>query len=423
MKQVFAWFVASGLWVLATAGLQAEPTEEREWKSTAGTKLKAKATKVEDGKAHFQTSKGTTHMVPLEKLEEDDRNFLQKHFSTAKSVAKKLDDHEETVAPKFPLDVPKGRVIEDVPIDSKTSYHLYVPQSYKQQWLAPVIIAPYALTKYPDNMDLIRPSAELFGMIVAICSNPRKCLEHMEDTLPIDPERVIAFGSMNKSKPCMKFIEDIDHAGAVVENSFGMEVTPKGGYYVYLSDARGTRRYGVAKSRALFKRDGIVRYYTVPAWDDPPPRWIVTDSFAFVHGDWLAKNGKTLTDQCLDYENAVIDVIQKTRGYQAWRCYDLAMFLRERYEISSENKPVIDKFIEELGKDLVNVAYRTGLAEIEEQVRRYYITHGGGTQFGHTTLKIKRVFNDLAEEFQGIPHIHDVALDMAKQTYGGDDDE
>ncbi len=142
MKQVGAWFAVAGLMVLAAAGLRAEPTEEREWKSTAGTKLKAKATKVEDGKAHLQTSKGTTHMVPLEKLEEDDRNFLQKHFSSAKSVAGKLDDHEEKVAPKFPLDVPKGRVIENVPINSKVSYHLYIPQSYKQQWLAPVLMIP-----------------------------------------------------------------------------------------------------------------------------------------------------------------------------------------------------------------------------------------------------------------------------------------
>ncbi len=259
-------------------------------------------------------------------------------------------------------------------------------------------------------------------MIVVICSTPRKCLEHLEDTLPIDPERVSIFSDWG-AYGGMNFLSEITHAGAVIANSFGMKVTPKGGFYVYLSDARATTRYGTTKDRSVFKKDGRKRFYTVPAWDEPPPRWIVIDGFVYVQGAWLAKHGKTLTEEGLDYENAVIDVIQKTRGYQAWRAYDLAMFLRERYVISSKNKPIVDKLIEELGKDPVNVAYRTGLEEIEEQARRYYITHGHYKHSGHSTLKIKRVFNDLAEEFQGIPHIHEVALEMAKQTYGGDDDE
>lgn len=67
-------------WLTATS-LVAQPTENRSWTSTAGTKLEAKAISLSNDDTTLETEDGRNLKIKLSQLVPEDRAFLKKHFA------------------------------------------------------------------------------------------------------------------------------------------------------------------------------------------------------------------------------------------------------------------------------------------------------------------------------------------------------
>lgn len=214
----------------AVSALAAEPTGQREWVSTAGTRLKAAAMGVEGASVRFKTPEGKETMVPFAKLAAEDRGFLRKHFGLSEEPAANPDSAARgNSAPLTkPLPHPAGEVNGPHDAGNGSHYFIYIPKSLKENRKAPLLLITDASGGSAGSVKSRIKGAELNGWVVAASvesnnkantdinqAHAKRCIDHLGATLPIDPARLYFTGGSGGGAMAFNNSIQLNAAGAM----------------------------------------------------------------------------------------------------------------------------------------------------------------------------------------------------------------
>ncbi len=283
--------------------LGSEPTEVREWRSTAGTTIEASATKVENGQVFVKAGDGREFKVPLDKFVEEDRAFLAEHFSikapepgqaTASGVA----------LVEGGLAYPLGEVSGPIDAGEGSHYFVYVPKTLREGRKAPLMLVTGAGGGNNRAAAMYAEGAEVAGWVLAASvesrngpdhpegnhAHAKRCVAHLIGNLPIDEGRVYFTG--NSGGGAMSF-----YNGLRIESAGNMPVvgySPDKKYdkkrYCYgIGGTKDFNRYLTAHAVAQFKERGVHRLHA--GGHSGGPAWIGAEGIVWLGGldDVLAR--------------------------------------------------------------------------------------------------------------------------------------
>lgn len=415
---VLAWLLTG--WVLAAA-----PTAEREWTSTAGTRLTAIAESLQGDRVSFATPDGRKLVVPLQKLVEEDRAFLSEHFGV--QVPKEGEPRGSGTAAAQGLAHPAGQIAGPLETPEGSKYLVYLPKSLRDGRKAPLMLFTDAGGGGKKIIDLMREGSEVNAWIVA-CSldsrnkraweknheDSKNCINHLLSELPIDPERVYFTGSSGGAAMAFYNAERLDHAGVFSSVGYIPGEAPKGGDYFVCGGATDYNRYPTAQSaEVLGKRSTMLRYHE--GSHGKAPVWLMSEGMFWLNLRYLSAKGKGLAAERLDFEASVLRWIGRQKEDAAHRAYHAAHLMKEEFGISSENATLFEQVLDELGSE-VNRRYVEGIEAIDKFGRENLAPFGGGAKMQHTTPALESAARRLAEKYTGVPQIEEIALKLGQKT-------
>lgn len=416
--------------ILCAASEAADPTEMREWKSTAGTTIKAIATAIDNGKVILKSEDGREISVPLNKFAASDREYLENHFAVETPEAgdpNKSDAEEVTDGLAHTI----GEISGPHSAGGDSNYFIYIPSTLKKDRKAPLLLIHDAgggnkntIKKYSEGGDLsgwvIAASVESKngdGHPVKNHEHAKKCVKHLIENLPIDDERVYFAGMSGGGAMSFYNSVRIKSAGNIPVIGYAPDSDIKKKNHCYgIGGTRDFNRFHTAYAADQHGDRGFHRFHI--GGHSEGPKDLKTDAIVWLNGRYLEenKNKKKYKDEHLDYESSIIEWIKKLKAAEAPRAHYWCHFLKEEYEIAGDNAATVDQLLEELNKDPINARYTEGLIAISDFSKKYYAEHGtGGSKKGFMTPKIEKAAEKLAEEYQGVPGIEEIARDLGKK--------
>lgn len=196
---------------LALCGLPlfAAPSEEREWRSSAGTTMTATALSFSNGIVVLKNRSGREIKLAPEKFAEEDRKFLMEHFEVESTAPKPGVPQGSGVGPLTNgLPHPVGNAAGPVDAGDGSSYFVYVPKTLRQGRKAPLMFYTSAGGGNAGTVRTFSEAAELNGWIIAASveskngngtvqnhDHTKRCVAHLLANLPIDEERLYFSGN------------------------------------------------------------------------------------------------------------------------------------------------------------------------------------------------------------------------------------
>ncbi|MGB6223606.1 hypothetical protein [Haloferula sp.] len=425
------FIILSFLWC---SPLFAEPTELRDWQSTAGTSIKASALGVEGTQVSLKAADGREFKVPLDKFADEDQAFLKEHFAikepepgqpTGSGVSKISEG----------LTYPVGETSGPIDVGGGSNLYVYVPKTLREGRKAPLMFVTGAGGGGKKSVVMYSEAAEVNGWIIAASVESRngpdhpegnhehakRCVAHLLENLPIDKERVYFTG--NSGGGAMSFYNALRITSAGNMPIIGYSPDKKYDKKQYCYGIGGTadyNRYLTAHAVSQYGDNGFHRFH--PGGHSGGPAWIGDEGITWLNGRYLADRRKDaeLNDERLDYEASMIGWIKKLKDSEAYRAHYWCQFLKEDYEIDGPNAVIVGELFDELNGDPNNVRYTEGIAELDEFSDKYLVSdgEGGGSQFNHTNSRMKGAAEKMATEYAGVPLIEEIAKGLQEPTVG-----
>lgn len=422
------------LTILSISSLFAVPTEQRDWKSTAGTTITAEALKVDGGKVTLKTADGREFAVPLDKFVKEDQDFLKEHFEI------KAPEPGQPVASSAAviregLTHPVGKVAGPIDAGGGSHYFVYVPKSLREGRKAPILFYNGSGRGSAKTIQRYSEGAEVNGWILATSveskngpdhpegnhEHTKRCLAHLFEALPIDEERVYFSG--NSGGGAMSFYNAlrIKSMGNMPFIGYSPDKKYEKGQYCYgIGGTNDYNRYLTANAVEEFGDRGMHRLGV--GGHSNGPDWLGDEGITWLNGRYLGDRRKdsALDDERLDYEASMIAWIKQLQGTAAYRAHYWCNFLQKEYKISGPNAEIVTTLFGELSEDPINARYTEGVAEIDEFSEKYYVSEGtdGGSKFDHTSSRIESAAEKLARDYAGVPVIEEVAKKLGEPTVG-----
>lgn len=431
MKAMLAGLVMA----LVLVGARAEPTESREWVSVTGSRVTGSAVSVTAGQVLLKLDNGRELKVPLAKLSEDDRKFLDEHFGGGQAAATGGPAEGTGSGAAFVTDGLSqkiGEVVGPVDVGNGSHYYVYVPKTLRKGRLAPLLHYNGSGGGNAGSVKKHIEGAELNGWIVAAnvesknandvavnSTHAANCVKHLIETLPVDPKRVYFTGGSGGGAMSFYNAAHIQSAGAMPHIGYIPDgANLKSGHYFVINGTTDYNRYTSAVAVKSLGKDAIHRLF-VGAHQEGPP-WLCSEGMTWLNGRYLAKNKRQaeLAAERSDYEAAMIAWIGKLAASEPHRAYYWCVFLKEDYGISGPNAAVLESVAAPLAAKSECVNYVKGIHEISDFSARNYTGFGAGSAFKHTTPKLESAAAKLAEEFAGVPMIEDIAKALGQPTCG-----
>lgn len=413
--------------------VMAEPTESREWISTSGTKVTGSAQAMANGKVTIKLADRTI-TVPVDKLSKADQDFLAKHFGSgsATPAAPAVSGGDSAYVTEG-LSQKIGEVVGPIDAGGGSHYFLYIPKTLRKGRLAPLLHYNGATGGNAGAVKKHIEGAELNGWIVAACveskngplhpvgnhAHAKRCVEHLTETLPVDPKRVYFTGGSgggamtfyNASK--MKAAGGLPHIGYIPQ-----EVSAPSGHFFVINGTTDYNRYVSAQAVKILGKNAIHRFFVGP--HQLGPDWLCTEGMVWLNGKFLAKNKQSgeLAKEALDYEASVLNWIKTLSEKEPHRAYYWCLFLKNDYSISGTNKASLDALTSALAGKPECASYVKGIEALSDFSAEVFSKEGSAALFQHTTPKIEKAAQTLADEYAGVPMIEDIAKSIGTKTCG-----
>lgn len=423
MKWLILFFgVAAGL-------VAAEPTESREWTAGNGKTAEGRVLRIAEEKAVLERTDGVVVEVPLAVFIAEDRKLLEEHFEIGAAGAPEDSGAETATGLPFEL----GSVAGPVRVADGSSYHVYLPKSLKAGREAPLLFYTNAGGGNPRLISALAEGAEICGWIMAVSVESknglslveskrisRTAVAHLIETLPIDPERLYFTGNSGGGAMAMWNADELEGNGAMPNIAYNPQGCrpPKGFYYV-LGGGRDYNRYLSAAIAERFGKDGVHRMN--PGGHGGTTNWQRIDGILWLNARDLEDNRRDHADEALDFETAALRWLRQLPEAESHRAYSNARILKDDYEMTGANRPILDALIAELEKNRTNVLYHEGLLEIDElsEDEMAEFGEGGGSSMNHADPKVTRKAEELLEKYRGVPFIEATLEAIASPTVGG----
>ncbi|MBK1828060.1 hypothetical protein [Haloferula rosea] len=411
-----------------------EPTEVREWRSTAGTTIKAAALKVEGGQVFLKADDGREFKVAVDKFADQDRAFLKDHFAI-KAPEPGQPTASGVAMVEGGVTYPQGEVSGPIDAGEGSTLFVYVPKTLREGRLAPLMFHTGAGGGSGNSVKAYAEGAEFNGWVIASSVQSRngpdhpevnhehskRCVEHLLGNLPIDEERVYFTG--NSGGGAMSFYNAlrIKSAGNMPIIGYSPDKKYEKKQYCYgIGGNTDYNRYLTAHAVAEFGDRGFHRFH--PGGHSNGPDWMGDEGITWLNGRYLGDQRKDsdLDAERLDYEASMIEWITTLQDAHPYRAHYWCHFLKDEYEIEGPNAAIVSGLLGELSKEPNNVRYTEGIAALDEFSDKYYVGEGegGGSQFKHTSSKIEKAAEKLAEGYEGVPLIEDIAKGLGNPTVG-----
>jgi hypothetical protein len=397
----------------------APPDETRDWKSTAGTTINARVTSFAGGVATLETSAGRVVQVPLSKLSLEDQGYLEKHFASAA-------DGQESGPPPADLPHPLGEAVGPIEA-SRGNYVLYLPKSLKDGHKAPLLFFTHSGGGDKGKLGRLMEGAEICGWIVAMSVESKNgatdyfpeveaCVEHILETLPVDPKRIYFSGTSGGARVAFSNSTKIPSAGvlAFIAGAQPGEISRKK-HYFFINGATDYNRAGSAFSFAEAKSNAAMRFH--PGTHADGPEWLVTEGIVWLECQWHEKSKADPAAQA-DFAKAALDWVEKTKATDPLRAGWWAARLSEmRLPASEQSRAAGLK--KELAASPEAIAYAGGLADLEKfaldvltETPRF-----SPDCFEFTSGEVEKKVDKLLKTYGTTPWIKDI-LEALKQKTG-----
>ncbi len=395
----------------------APPTETRNWKSTSGTNLEAKATGLEDETAIFEAAGGRIVKVPLDKLAVEDRELLRKHFEAD------APDSGTTAELAHPL----GQVVGPIDADG-SNYHVYLPTSLKAGRTYPLLFYTSSGGGNDGTVRTLVEGAELSGWIVA-CSvesknggtdnsgHSKRCVEHIRKSLPVNPDRIYFSGNSGGARQAFMNGVQLRGAGclALIAGAQPGEIK-KGRHYFFISGAYDYNRSGTAFSYEEERRGSAFRFH--PGGHGNGPGWLVTEGIVWLEAQSQRKS--TQGPAKLEFETRVLTWLEKLASSEAHRAAWWCAFFKET-GFSSANQGRLKTLHAKLAAVPENAAYIEGIADLEDFAAKVLVKEPRFSPdcFDHTSPAIQKAADKLLEKHSTTPWVKEVLEGIKKNTDRG----
>lgn len=413
----------------------AEPTDTREWSSTAGTKVTGSALSVAGGQVEMKLTDGRQLKVPIDKLSEADQSFLNEHFGSDAVVSRAgTAGTKGSTAEALPegLPHPVGEVVGPIEAGGGSTYYLYIPHTLKKDRPAPLLHFNGSGGGSAGSVQKHVDGAELNGWIVAAnvesrngggwdsnTEHAKNCVKHIIKTLPVDPKRVYFTGGSGGGAMSFRNSALITSSGAMPHIGYIPEgINIKSGDYFVISGATDYNRYVSALAVGKIGKGAIHRFFV--GGHSEGPGWLCTEGMAWLNGRFLAgtKRDPKLIAEKQDYEASMLAWIKELEASEPHRAYYWCDFLKENYSISGTNAAAVNEVHARLAAKPENVKYAEGIEDISKFSAKNFTDQGGGAKFHHTTTGIESAAGRLATKYAGVPMIEEIAKELGKQTVG-----
>ncbi|HSP41384.1 MAG TPA: hypothetical protein VLO11_00800 [Luteolibacter sp.] len=424
MKTLVIGLLLSGL------TLRAAPTEQREWTSSAGTKVTATANSFSNGVVTLETADGRKIGLTLDKFAEEDRNFLIEHFGVPKPG-----EPRGSGVGLITGDLPHPLATASGPVDAGggSNYFVYLPKTLREGRKAPLMLYTGAGGGNARTVSNFSEAAELNGWIIAASveskngdghpeknhEHAKRCVEHLLANLPIDEGRVYFSG--NSGGGAMSFYNAlrIKSMGNMPFVGYSPDKKyDKKQYCIGIGGTNDFNRYLTAHAVEQYGDKGFHRM--APGGHSNGPAWLQNEGITWLNGRFLGdrRNDAGLDPERLDFEFSMIRWIDGLRSTAPHRAHYWCHFLQNEYRISGPNAEAVRIRIEELSKDTNHVRYTQGVYAINGFSEKYYVPEGegGGSKMKHTTPKIRSAAEKLAAEYAGVPEIEETLRKMGEPT-------
>lgn len=420
------FFLSLVFTLLGTITLIAEPTEEREWTSTANTTISGRAVALANDIVELHTTDGRKLKVPLNKLVPDDQQFLKKHF------VGKMPNVPELVSPSN-LPFEQGKVHGPIDTGDDSTYYLYLPKSLSEGYEAPLFFWTESGKTKVDTLDPFIKAAELTGMILATSVESRNnnkgpitnvehsghCLEHLQRSLPIAKGRIFFSGRSGGGAVAFLNADSYKCAGIFPYVSYmPHSKTPKNGDYVYAAGgASDYNRYLSAFAAQSYGKNGTHRLYR--GGHHANLKEIPTEGICWLYSRELYNNLEGREEERQRFEARFLNYLREELIPQQPH---LAFYWCDHFlnlcQIDGPLKETLQTLSEELAP--THQRYLDGRKALEAFSEDIYAELGkkGGSQGGHTTGKIQSAAEKLAEEFKGVVEIGEITRELGNETKG-----
>lgn len=403
--------------------MSAEPTELREWTSTVGSKIEAKAIGLSDGKVTLKTGNGRTLVLALTKLSKEDGDFLKEHFKP-----------EPLDAPSFKapsLDHPLGEIVGPIEAAEGSSYYLYLPKTLADGAKAPLLFFTGPKPSKASTLERFTSAAELTGMVLAASvesknqtnafeinhGHTKKCLNHIGKTLPVEVSRVFFSGTSGGGATSLYNASLLKCLGALPYIAYipdGSSPSKKGFYYL-ASGAWDYNRYSSAGAAKKFKERATHRMY--PGGHRMGRSEIAEEGTIWLYTRHIYEKGEDFPEEKTRFEARFMPYLTSLSEKDSQLAYYWTDHILNLCEASGAIRPLVENLHEKLAGDQSNVRYLAGRVALDDFSERVFAAEDGkGSLAEHTTPKIQKEAQSLVEEFSDVPKIKETAEELLKKT-------
>ncbi len=392
----------------------------RVWKSSDGSQtLYAKMEAVEGDSVVLRKKDGRKITVPISKLSAEDQDYIKEQ--TGKTVAS---GGPSASSSSFQ----QGVVLGPFEAGSEAHYLLYVPRSLKPGRKAPLLFYTQHSGGAPHLLESIREGAELTGWIAAASIESRngrdtgknmdsaeKAVKHIVDRFPVDDDRLYFTGNSGGAAMAFYNCDNLDGYGVMPSIGYLPNdlSTPDCDCFI-INGAFDYNRYASACVRRSVGKSAVQRFFNGGHQD--APAWLMVEGMVWLEGRYLADKGKRHPDKLQEYENAVIDWIDRLKGREPYRAYYWSLFLRDELDLSQASATKVKALVEELGSDNQNRLYVEALEDIDDFAQEKLTSFGTGSLYDHTDPQIISGCEDLLEKYAGVPMIDELLHAFCKKT-------
>ncbi|MDP0492502.1 MAG: hypothetical protein Q7Q71_15760 [Verrucomicrobiota bacterium JB023] len=420
------WLFSLLILVLTSQLVRSEATEERVWTSTAQTTITGQALSLANNQVTFETTDGRKLTVPLNKLVSEDQAFLKKHF------AGKLPSLPALPAPPN-LPYEQGKVHGPIDTGQGSSYYLYLPKSLSAEYPAPLFLWTGSAPSRAGALNHFIEGAELTGMVIAAsvesCNKNRgpisntehagNCLEHLEQTLPVEPGRYFFCGQSGGGAEAFVNADTYKSVGVFSYVAYIPEgKLPKYCDYVYAAGgAWDYNRYLSAYAAQCAGKNGTHRLY--PGGHRTDRGEVPTEGMCWLYTRELYDNLEGREMEQRRFEDRFLrylrDDLQSNKPHLAYYWCD---HLLEACEIEGQFASLVEEISQSLAP--TQQRYLDGRKALDEFSDDHFAKHGEstGSKMKHSTASIKSAAKKLEEEFAGVVDIAETAAELQKPTAG-----